>query len=99
MTTVCVLGASGMVGSAVVERLAQNPEYTIKPVIRSAGSAWRLTRRDLTLVQADQSDAATLDAAIEGADIVVNCAKVSEPQIVDATNSLVNSCKKQGWID
>lgn len=94
MSKVCILGASGLIGATLVERLMKQGIHEIVPVINSAGGAWRLTRYGMPLVQANLCDADAVDRAVEGADIVVNCARVPERNILQATKNLIETCQK-----
>jgi len=94
MSRICILGASGLIGATLVERLMQEGVHEIVPVINSAGSAWRLTRYGIPLVQANLGDADAVDKAIAGSDIVVNCARLSENMILAATSNLIETCKR-----
>ena len=95
MRTVCILGASGLVGATLHDRLAHSGGYELRPVVHTPGGAWRLTRQGIPLVQADLLDTESLDRAVAGADIVVNCAKiVPEPHLVEATRNLVDACAR-----
>jgi NAD dependent epimerase/dehydratase family len=60
---VAVFGASGFVGSALVERLQQKGVELV-PVIHTAGNAWRLARHGIPLRAVDlMSRAAVREAA------------------------------------
>lgn len=96
MSRICILGASGLIGATLVERLMKQGQHEVVPVINSAGSAWRLTRYGMPLIQANLSDKEAVDKALEGANIVVNCARVPENRILDATNNLINACQAHG---
>jgi uncharacterized protein YbjT (DUF2867 family) len=72
---IVILGASGFVGTTLTERLWQNPDMEVVPVIHSAGSAWRLARYNCPLHQVDVGDPAALRAALAGATHVVNCTR------------------------
>ncbi len=92
--TICVLGASGFVGATLVERLLANGQHSVKPVIRTAGNAWRLARRGIHLEHADVGDPDSLDEVMRGADYVVNCAMIPPPLIVKGTEALVSACER-----
>jgi nucleoside-diphosphate-sugar epimerase len=70
---IAVLGASGFVGSRVVEMLALSEEREqVRPVVRSFGGLARLARFALDWRMADATDETALVRALEGCDAVVH---------------------------
>lgn len=72
---VAVFGASGFVGSTLVERLWAEGTTEVRPIIHSTGNAARLARYGQPLVMADLMSPGTLDRALEGCTHVVNCSR------------------------
>lgn len=95
-TRVVVLGASGFVGTTLVERLLKKPEVEVVPVIHSAGSAWRLARRSAPLLQVDVADRAALLEALRGATHVVNCTRGPRSVMIDGLRNILDSCRTVG---
>jgi nucleoside-diphosphate-sugar epimerase len=71
---IVVFGASGLVGTAVVERLEARGRDVV-PVIHGSGSAWRLARTGRPLATADLLDRRSVAVALRGATHVVNCSR------------------------
>lgn len=95
-TKIVVLGASGFVGTTLVERLLQRPGVEVIPVIHSAGSAWRLARRSNPLSQVDVADRAALTATLQGATHVVNCTRGPRDVMIDGLRNILEVCRATG---
>lgn len=92
MTTVVIFGASGYVGSALVERLLAGGGYEIRPVIHTSGNAWQLARRRMRLWSADLGSREQVREAIRGCDAVVNCAWPPQELMVSGLRNLMEVC-------
>ena len=69
-----VFGASGQVGSLLVTRLSEGPEYaSIKAVSRSGHIAKLENLPKVTVVKGDALDRASTEKLCSGADVVFNC--------------------------
>ena len=77
MSVVAVVGASGFVGSTLVERLWTDGQYEVRPLIHSTGSAGRLARHDRPLTSVDITVKASVRQALAGSTHVVNCSRGS----------------------
>lgn len=93
---IVILGASGFVGTTLVERLLKRPEVDVLPVIHSAGSAWRLARRSAPLVQVDIADRGALGNALGGATHVVNCTRGGREVMIDGLRNILDGCRVAG---
>ena len=71
---VLVTGAGGFIGGWVAEAL-HLAGWDVRAGISRWTSAARIARFPLTIVQCDVMDAASLDAALKGVDVVVHCAR------------------------
>lgn len=101
--TVAVTGASGVVGSAIVKKLADNNIKT-RSVIRSAANTGLLTpfKHATEIVEADVLDMAGLMKALEGVDVVIHAAGYvsfnprKKDRLfnvnVEGTRNVVNAC-------
>jgi len=96
MEKICIFGASGFVGRALVERLIGNNDYELVAVIRSPGNAWSIIRHGIPLVQADLGDVESVKKAVQDCSIVVNLALGAVDQMAAQLQNLVNACKQQG---
>lgn len=90
---IVVLGASGFVGTTLVEHLGDDPAMEVVPVIHSAGSAWRLARRNTQLLQVDVADRSSLTDVLQGAAAVVNCTRGSRAVMIDGLANILESCR------
>ena len=80
---IAVLGASGFVGSRLVELWHLSGWAQVQPVVRTVGSLARLARFELPWQLADACDQAALTAAFQGCDAVVNLI-VGNPDLIVA---------------
>lgn len=104
MPTALVTGATGLVGSHVVERLRRDG-WRVRALVRDLSrSAW-LERLDTQLVLGDTLDAATLPPAMTGCDVVFHTAAAVTPDggweafrrpNVDGTRNVVESAAAAG---
>ena len=96
MSTVAVIGASGFVGTAVVERLsASQSGYRVLPFIHSSGNAMSLARRGLELRYLDLLDPAGVSAALKGVTHVVNCSRGGDDVMIQGLRNLLVTSRKQ----
>ena len=73
MDRIAVVGASGFIGSTLVEYLLESEKIEVVPIIHSTGNAWRLARHGVDLQTLDVVDASQVRMAIQGCTHVVNC--------------------------
>ena len=71
--TVLLTGATGFVGSHVAEALARRGD-TVRTLARAGSDTAFLQSLGVQIVPGDLTDANALKAAVEGVDVVVNCA-------------------------
>lgn len=91
MTKVAVVGASGFLGTAVVERLlAQKIDFV--PLIHSSGNAWRLARLGLSLPTVNILSSTELEKQLAGCTHVVNCSRGDETVMLKGLRTLIKSC-------
>jgi nucleoside-diphosphate-sugar epimerase len=74
-----VLGASGFLGSRLVERLVCECGASVRVMVRRVMSASRIARFPIEIVTGDITSEADVRSAIAGADVVFNCAKGTGP--------------------
>jgi nucleoside-diphosphate-sugar epimerase len=72
--TVAVTGGTGFIGGRLVERLALETSASIRVLLKSFGSASRVARFPVDMVQVDFGDPAAVIEAVKGADVVVHTA-------------------------
>jgi len=71
---VLLTGATGFIGSRVAEILALRDGWQVRALVHNPGSASRLARLPVEMVQMDLGSPQDLAKAIEGCDAVVHCA-------------------------
>ena len=80
---IAVLGASGFVGSRLVELFHLTGWATVRPVVRNVASLARLARFDLDWCIADACDQAAMTKVFTGCDSVVNLI-AADPAVIVA---------------
>jgi nucleoside-diphosphate-sugar epimerase len=69
-----ILGASGFVGSALCERLAVEGGRDFVAIVHTSGRAGRIARLGVPMRSMDLMDRASVSEALEGFEVVVDCA-------------------------
>ncbi|MBI5236222.1 MAG: NAD-dependent epimerase/dehydratase family protein [Deltaproteobacteria bacterium] len=95
---VLVAGATGFIGKNIVERLAGRPDYELFGTYRNSASLER-AQTGVEWIKADLTNAADVDRAIKGMDVVVQTAAttsgakdiVTRPYIHVTDNAVMNS--------
>jgi predicted dehydrogenase/nucleoside-diphosphate-sugar epimerase len=91
---VAVFGASGFVGSTLVERLKRNG-IDFAALIHNPGSAWRLARHGIPLRSVDVRSPTAVAEALQGCTHVVNCTRGSEEAMIGGLKNLLAVAKQQ----
>jgi nucleoside-diphosphate-sugar epimerase len=91
---VAVIGASGFVGSTLVERLRAGPDEVV-PYIHSSGNAWRLARHAIDLRPLNLLEPAQVEAALTGVTHVVNCSRGGDEVMLSGLRNLLTASRKQ----
>ena len=92
---VAVFGASGFVGSTLVERLWRE-SIDVHPIIHSSGNAARLARFGHPLVVADALSPDTLGPALEGCTHVVNCSRGPAEVMIRGLSNMLDASRRAG---
>ena len=104
---VLVTGANGFVGSHLCKQLLEKG-VEVRGLVRPGSDRRQLTGVEVELAEGDVADASTLDAAVEGVEIVYHCAamvrffvpeKVRRAMTaanVDGTRNMLAAAKKAG---
>ena len=99
---VCVTGATGFIGGALVRRLL-NERATVRALARPSVRADALERLGVEVIRGDLSDPQALDRALFGAEVVYHAAARVNSGLkedffranVDGTRSLLTACAAQ----
>ena len=94
MITVGIVGASGFVGSTLVETLVASGEHEVRPFIHRSGNAWRLARLGIELQTIDLLSPQQLDTALQGCTHVVNCSRGPKEVMNKGLSHLLDACRR-----
>jgi len=92
---VCVLGASGFTGTAVVEHLLRRG-WEVRALIGSGRRAWRLARHGLDLRPCDVTDRRATLEALRGCRDVVNCVMARPTVMLTGLDHTIEACWRLG---
>jgi len=99
-TRLGILGASGFVGSALVDRLFFDPEYRdrydVTAFIHSFGNAARLSRLPIKVQALDLLDYDNVLSTLVGCDCIVNCTRGDSLLMLNGHKNLLRALKKVG---
>jgi 2-alkyl-3-oxoalkanoate reductase len=104
MRRALVTGATGMLGSYLVQRLTDGG-YDVRALARAPGSAQWLREMRAEIVQGELADVRALVAAADGCDVVVHAAAAIGPQSdwetfragnIQGTSNVVEACARAG---
>jgi nucleoside-diphosphate-sugar epimerase len=99
-----VTGATGLLGSHVVEHLLARGE-SVRALVRPGSDTSWLRQRGVELVEGDLNRPDSLPPAMEGADVVYHCAarvgdwgpwRLYQEAIIDATANVLGACERVG---
>jgi len=91
---IAIFGASGFVGSALVERLFFDKSYDFKAFIHGFGNASRIARLPIKLEPLDILDYLQTNRVLNGCNIVVNCSRGGTPIMIKGLKNIIKACKK-----
>ena len=100
--TVLLAGATGMFGSRVADKLLERPNAKVRLLVRSTEKNGKrdviaeFVSRGAEVVTGDVADAASLDGATRGVDVIVSTLQGGPDVILDGQMSLANIGKKNG---
>jgi nucleoside-diphosphate-sugar epimerase len=89
-----IIGASGLVGAALCERLYFEGRRDFTPFIHSPGNAARIARLRLPLQTLDLMDRAQVRQALSGFQTVVNCSRGDDTSMIKGLRNLTGAMKR-----
>lgn len=103
-TTVLLVGSTGMLGGRIAHFLLDQPEVTLRLLVRApappGGAKARgldaLVARGAAVVVGDVTDPSSLDLATEGVDVVVSALQGGAEVIVDGQIALADAAARNG---
>jgi 2-alkyl-3-oxoalkanoate reductase len=88
--TVGIVGASGFIGSRVVEWLVLRNLANVRPIVRSFKGMARLARFDLDCRVADATDGTALETQLNGCQVLFHC-------VVGGRDAILKSAEAAYW--
>src|SRR5262249_46599134 len=95
-TKIAVIGASGMVGAALCERLFFDGEFEPVAVLHSAGKSARIARFPIQIRVGDLLDPKQVLEAISGCEYIVNCSRDGVGVMINGLKNLLHAARKTG---
>lgn len=98
--TILLVGATGMLGGRIAHHLLQQPDARVRLLVRDrAGkrdALEALASNSAELIEGDLGDAASLDRATQGVDVIVSAVQGGPDVIVDGQVALAAAGKRNG---
>ncbi|MCC7486343.1 MAG: NAD(P)-dependent oxidoreductase [Burkholderiales bacterium] len=93
---VAIVGASGYVGSTLVERLRARRDLEIVPCIHGSGNAGQVARLGIALAAIDLLDREVIARSLAGCTHVVNCSRGDNAVMLKGLANLLEACRRGG---
>jgi uncharacterized protein YbjT (DUF2867 family) len=98
--TILLAGATGMLGSRIAYHLTENPETRVRLLVRDlSGNTDKLeplVKAGAEVIEGDLADAASLDRATRGVDVIVSAVQGGSDVIVEGQVALAKAGKANG---
>jgi len=91
---VAIVGASGLVGAALCERLFFDGEFEPVPLLHNLGRGARVGRLGIALQVADLLDRRQVLEAISGCEYIVNCSRNGAAVMINGLRNLLHAAQK-----
>jgi nucleoside-diphosphate-sugar epimerase len=95
---IAIIGASGFLGSTLVEQLSDKHAGEVIPFIHRAGNAWRVARLGMQVRMLDLLDPKQVSAALRGVTHVVNCSRGGNDVMLTGLSNLLTASKSAGVV-
>lgn len=95
---VLVTGATGFIGGRLVEKLILEQGAPVRALVKNFARASRIARFDLEMVPGGIADKEAVDRAVQGCDVVFNCAHDFNRPLnnLEGARALAESCVRHG---
>ena len=96
---ILVTGASGFIGTRLIEKLTAAAGYTVTALVRNSGKAHQLRAAGVDTIVADLADRTKIDTAVQGHHSVINLAhdfKRSQKHNLRCFSHLSQACTRHG---
>src|SRR5262245_27972491 len=93
---IAVVGASGLVGAALCERLFFDDRFDAVAILHNVGRGARLARFPMQLRVADLLDYTQVTNAVAGCDYVVNCSRDGPGVMITGLKNLIRASRETG---
>ena len=96
--TILLAGATGMLGGRIAAHLLSQPDARVRLLVRSKNNEKLkpLLDRGAELIEGDLADAASLDRATQGVDVIVSAVQGGPDVITDGQVALATAGKRNG---
>jgi len=91
---IAIFGASGFVGSALVQRLFFDKGYEFRALIHSFGNAAQLARLPIELTPIDVLDFQQVNSALSECNVVVNCSRGGDAIMIKGLKNIIKASHK-----
>ena len=99
MKKLLLIGATGQLGSKILEKLAQNPEYSIRILVREDSKYQHLEAYQPEVVIGDLKDYHSIKRAVQGCNVVITTANSAAPRKKEDSFESVDTKGYQFLID
>lgn len=96
--TILLVGSTGMLGSRIAAHLHEQPDIRLRLLVRKMDDAKLKSLLDggAEVIEGDLADAASLDRATQGVDVIVSAVQGAPDVIIDGQVALAKAGKRNG---
>src|SRR4051794_28363772 len=96
MMKVAIVGASGFIGSRLVENFHLSGTAEVRPIVRNLAGVARAARFQVNYGVADALDQTAMERALAGCEIVIHAIAGSPKTIIDSVASIYQAANAVG---